>query len=126
MIGGYYRPRGPRASAPARRVRGPRLEALEDRCVPALTIHEYDLPSTDSDPDAIVSYGSISYFTEVAGKIGVISADGTFRAEYAIPTANCLPRGIAAGPPVNSNPWFTELVGNKIGWMDPLGHFTEF
>src|SRR5205085_9843438 len=71
--------------------------------------------------------GSVSYFTEYgANKIGVISADGTFKTDYTIPTANSFPRAITAGPPMNSTPWFTDFSGNTIGWMDPLGHFTEF
>jgi streptogramin lyase len=113
-------------STAGRRCR-PRLEALEDRCVPALTIHEYATLTPASSPEGIVSYGSVSYFTEyAANKIGVVSADGTSKTEFAIPTADGFPQGITAGPPANSNPWFTELFGNKIGWMDGLGRFTEF
>src|SRR5205823_8896240 len=66
-------------------------------------------------------------FTESgANKIANISADGTFKIDYPVPTANSQPFAMTVGPPANSNPWFTEFVGNKIGWMDPLGHFTEF
>src|SRR4051812_20006321 len=102
-----------RLAKPRTRTNRPRLEALEDRCVPALAIHEYDVPTPScSGPTGIVSYGSVSYFTEnSAHKIGVISADGTFRADYALPTPLSLPGAITIGPPANSNPWFVEGTG---------------
>src|SRR5438093_12651101 len=78
-----------RAIRPAQR---PCLEALKDRCVPALTVHEYDTPTVMSNPFGIVSYGSTSYFTESgANKIANISADGTFKTDYPVPTANSQP-----------------------------------
>jgi serine/threonine protein kinase len=44
--------------------------------------------------------------------------------EFPVPTANCFPEGIAAGP--DGNLWFTEEYGNKIGRISPSGTITEF
>ncbi len=44
--------------------------------------------------------------------------------EYAVPTADSHPDGIAAGP--DGNVWFTEASGNKIGRITPAGAISEF
>ena len=44
--------------------------------------------------------------------------------EFAIPTADSSPMGIAAGP--DGNLWFTEYQANKIGRITPSGTITEF
>ncbi len=44
--------------------------------------------------------------------------------EFAIPTANSDPSGIAAGP--KGNLWFTESNSNQIGRISPSGKITEF
>src|SRR5262249_27559025 len=44
--------------------------------------------------------------------------------EFALPTANSVPQGIARGP--DGNLWFTEFTSNRIGRITPAGQVTEF
>jgi len=67
---------------------------------------------------------SALWFTESAGnKIGRITTGGTIT-EFAIPTANVSPQGIAAGP--DGALWFTEQNGGNIGRITTAGAITEF
>ena len=50
-------------------------------------------------------------------------APGTIT-EFALPTANSGPRGIAAGP--DGNLWFTEVSSKKLGQIATSGTVTEF
>ena len=52
-----------------------------------------------------------------------VSTGGDF-AEYAVPTVQSIPRGIAAGP--DGNLWFAEVLSNKIGRITPAGVLTEY
>ena len=58
-----------------------------------------------------------------SGQIGRITKNGT-SIEFTIPTPNCLPHGITAGP--DGNLWFTEIQANKIGRVTVDGDFAEF
>src|SRR5579871_5931213 len=91
----------------------------------AQPIIEYNIPTANSAPFAIVSGSDGAlWFTEAhASKIGRITTAGVFT-EYVIPTAKSKPIWIV---PVNDNaPWFTENSGNKIGRVTTAGTFLEF
>jgi virginiamycin B lyase len=45
-------------------------------------------------------------------------------AEFPIPTVQCGPYGITAGP--DGNLWFAELAAGKIGRTTPAGAITEY
>ena len=60
----------------------------------------------------------------VPAKIGRITTAGVVTNEFAVPTANGQPFGIAAGP--DGALWFTEQRGNKIGRITTAGSFSEF
>jgi streptogramin lyase len=54
---------------------------------------------------------------------GTASASNPIK-EYSIPTSECSPDGITAGP--DGNLWFTEYNSNKIGKVTTSGAFTEY
>ena len=57
------------------------------------------------------------YFTELsANQIGRIDTSGNITAEYAIPTSNAGPAGIAVGP--DGHLWFTEQNGDRVGRLN--------
>jgi streptogramin lyase len=65
------------------------------------------------------------WFTEQReNKIGRIALSGSPITEFAIPTPNSEPIGIALGP--DGNLWFAESKGNKIGRITPAGAITEW
>lgn len=51
-------------------------------------------------------------------------AGGQTITEFAVPTPNGGPYGIAAGP--EGNLWFTEMLADRIGRISPQGNITEF
>jgi virginiamycin B lyase len=101
----------------------------------APTITEYPIPTTGNGPTVITTGpdGAL-WFTEVGkyigsatyagGKIGRIDPGSKAVTEYAIPTANSAPVGIAAGP--DQALWFTEQAGSKIGRITVSGVVTEY
>ena len=64
--------------------------------------------------------GTADRFTYTSASVGT---GGNF-AEYAVPTVQSIPRGIAAG--LDGNLWFVEVLSNKIGRITPAGVFTEY
>jgi streptogramin lyase len=99
-----------------------RVEGLESRWLMAVTINEFPVPTTGSDPTDIASGpdGNL-WFTEALGnKIGRINPTTHAVAEFAVPTADSQPTGITAGP--DGDLWFTEFNGNKIGEINPTTH----
>ncbi len=100
---------------------------------PALT--SFALPAADANPAGITTGpdGAL-WFTERGpldasanplgpARIGRITLDGTVT-EFATPTANAAPFGIATGP--DGNLWFAERLGNRIGRVTIAGIITEF
>jgi virginiamycin B lyase len=62
------------------------------------------------------------WFSEEPSSVGSISTAGGTNAdlaEYPVPTATSDTQGIALGP--DGNMWFTEVVANQIGVVDPTG-----
>jgi streptogramin lyase len=105
----------------------PNVRMLASRVVPALSITQVGAPTPGSMPHEIVSFGDTSYFTTpAANKIVNANKSGSFIAEYTVPTTNSEPFGATRGPASASFLWFTERMGNKIGWVDSLGTFHEF
>jgi streptogramin lyase len=74
--------------------------------------------ATSSAPNGIAAGpdGNI-WYTEVAGKIGMINLKTQQISEYTIPTANSGPGSITAGP--DGNLWFLEALSNKIASINP-------
>src|SRR5262245_24955851 len=102
----------------------PRLEALEDRCVPS-TLNTFALPTAGSAPSGIVDGpdGNL-WFTEAnTDKIGRITPSGVVT-EFPIPTPGSSPLGIAVGP--DGNLWFTEVNAFQVGRITTEGAITEF
>jgi streptogramin lyase len=110
-----------------RRTRRFQVESLEPRCLLAVTINEFPVPTADSAPGSITTGpdGNL-WFTETSGnKIGQINPTTHAFAEFPVPTASSTPQGITTGP--DGNLWFTETSGNKIGQINPTTHaFAEF
>jgi uncharacterized repeat protein (TIGR01451 family) len=135
-----FRFRSARNSAPRPKTR-PRVERLESRCLLAVTINEFPLPTANSGATGITAGpdGNL-WFTEAGfsgatgsgNKIGQINPSSHVVNEFSIPTANSSPQGIALGP--DGNLWFTESglsgvagSGNKIGQINPTSHvITDF
>ena len=91
-------------------------------------ITEYDIPTPDSGPTAIVqgtvANQAVMYFTESkANKIGRITATGRIT-EYAIPTPNSGPADIVADS--FEGVWFSERLAGKLAWLSEDGELREF
>jgi streptogramin lyase len=121
-------------SLPPRRARPPVLEALEDRCVPALvpptpiftSFQEFALPTAGADPLEITTGpdGNL-WFTEYGtNKIGVITAQGVVTDEFPVPTNISPLVEITAGP--DHTLWFTEPDRNRIAHIMTDGMVQEF
>jgi streptogramin lyase len=115
------------AAAPRRAAfrRRPWLEGLEDRCLPALVIHEFAGLTADIGGPTLITAGpdgNLWFTEEGANQIGRITPQGALK-EFPIPTAGSSPYGITAGP--DGNLWFTQHVG-KIGRITPQGAIKEF
>src|SRR6516165_3525487 len=93
----------------------PEVEGLEPRCLLAVTINEFPVPTASSGPVHItVGPGGNLWFTEErANQIGQINPTTHAISLFPIPTANSVPLMITAG--FVGNLWFTENSGNKIG-----------
>jgi virginiamycin B lyase len=108
-----------RAQAARRPAYRPRLEPLEDRCVPSVSATEFPITTPGSAPLEITlgADGNL-WFTEFAGNnIARITPAGTVT-EFTVPTPNSGPVGIVSGP--DGNVWFTEQNAGKIGHLNPL------
>ncbi len=86
---------------------------------------EIPTPTPSSAPAGItVGSTNLIVFTEpAANKIGILSEDGTVKADFSIPTSNSLPTGIVEGP--DNAFWFTEYGAQKIGRIDLKGNISE-
>ena len=62
---------------------------------------------------------SISFFLSSPLKPVYATSTAATVTEYAIPTANSLPNGLAVDPSGNSV-WFVEFSGNKLARLDPV------
>ncbi|MHB8669065.1 MAG: virginiamycin B lyase family protein [Acidimicrobiales bacterium] len=65
-----------------------------------------------------------SLVAAVVAGIGSAAAAPPSLSEFKVPTPSATPSGITVGP--DSNLWFTEVSGNKIGRMSPAGAFVEY
>jgi streptogramin lyase len=104
----------------------PAAERLEDRCLLAVAIIEYPLPTPDSFPGGITGGpdGNV-WFTESQHKIGRITPAGVIT-EFPVSSSNS-PGAITTGP--DGNLWFTEGSStgvSMIGRITPAGVLTEF
>src|SRR5882762_5839851 len=103
----------------------PRLETLEERCQPTVTITEFSSgPSANSSPQYIAAGqdGNLWFTEGRGGAIGRITPQGTV-AEFSIP-GGANPRRITAGP--DGNLWFTEPGADRIGRITLQGIIKEF
>lgn len=79
---------------------------------------KYDVPTVNSAPYDLVWDGQYIWFTQRLGnKIGRLNPANGQITEYAIPTANSRPMGIAIAP--NGDVWFAEKDGDKIARFKP-------
>ncbi len=106
----------------SRRLR-PAAEVLEARALLAFgTLTEHAIPTPASRPwDVAVAPDGTVWFTESAGnKVGRLDARGLV--EFAVPTPNALPYGIAAA---DGRTYFVEYGTGKVGRITPSGAITE-
>jgi virginiamycin B lyase len=104
----------------------PRLEFLEDRCLPSTLTELPPLPTANAAPTGITraADGSIWFAEQNANKLGRIGTNGVMT-EYNVPTANSAPQYLTSTP--DGNVWFTERYGRKIGRIsDAGGAIAEF
>jgi streptogramin lyase len=103
----------------------PRVEALENRLVPSVTINEFAIPTQNSNPGGIAGGpdGNIWFTEQTGNNIGHISPTGHF-SEVVLPNDASTPFGIVSGP--DGAMWFTEQTGNRIGRIALDGTIKEF
>ncbi len=102
------------------------VEGLESRCLLAVTINEFLIPTAHSSPLSITAGpdGNLWFTESSANKIGEIDTTTHVITEFPVPTANSGLGGITTGP--DGNIWFTEESG-QIGQINPTTHaITEF
>jgi streptogramin lyase len=122
--------RRPAPRVPTTRSLPPRLEALEDRCVPAVGATEVPLPTGSSNPRYITAGpdGNLWFTEQGTARIGRITPGGALTEFSQGITANSSPTGITAGP--DGNLWFTEFTftngAARVGRITPSGTVTEF
>jgi streptogramin lyase len=105
----------------------PRLEALEERCQPSVTISEFSGGTTGNNtPYGITAGpdGNIWFADYYANQIGRITPQGAVTEFGAGISGSAYPNGITEGP--DGNLWFTETNGNRIGRITPQGAVAEF
>ncbi len=98
-------------------------EAKVGRITPTGRITEF--PILNGEPEDITAGpdGNL-WFTQMGSSIGRITPTGTITI-FTISTPLAYAQGITAGP--DGNLWFVELIGNKIGNINPTsGHITEY
>ena len=78
----------------------------------------YSIPTASSMPEMIMedAYGNVWFTETMSSKIGRLTADRTTIIEYATPTANSGPMGLAVNP-VDNSVWFAETIGNNLGHL---------
>src|SRR4029077_14485183 len=81
-------------------------------------IREFALPTPDSIPRGITTGpdGRL-WFAEEAGRVGVVSPDGSGLNEFTPPTPSSGPFDLTTG--VDGRVWFSERDVNKWGALDP-------
>lgn len=89
-------------------------------------ITTYNVPTANSQPyDITAGPDGALWFTEFAGnKIGRITTDGTITNEYALPSGNSGPWGIANGPTGSSRVYFTSSGNGAVGLLTMAGSFS--
>lgn len=90
------------------------------------TFTKFNTPTANSGPWDLAYDGTYIWFTERLGnKIGRLNPANGAITEYAIPTANSEPMGIAIAP--NGHVWFAQKAGNKMARYKPAtGTFDEY
>jgi streptogramin lyase len=103
----------------------PRLESLEDRTVPSVSIQEFTIPTLASNPSGIAGGpdGNVWFLEQTGNNIGRLTPTGQF-SEISIPTLNSQPFGIVDGP--DGALWFTEQTGQSVGRVALDGTIHEF
>lgn len=78
----------------------------------------YSIPTASSMPEMIMedAYGNVWFTETMSSKIGRLTPDRTTIIEYATPTANSGPMGLAVNP-VDNSVWFAETIGNNLGHL---------
>ena len=111
-----------RKQAQTRRRLTPRVELLEDRCLPTVAIAEFPVLTASASPLGITTGpdGNVWFTENQANQIGMINPTSHAVSEFPIPTAKSGPSGITAGP--DGNLWFTEFAANQIGMINPTTH----
>src|SRR5204863_6546267 len=87
---------------------------------------QFNTPTPNSEPYDLAYAAGMIWFTERASnQIGRLDVTTRVIDEFAIPTANSAPTGIAVAP--DGHIWFTERVGNQLGrFTAGLATFDEF
>lgn len=79
---------------------------------------QFNTPTPNSEPYDLAYANGMIWFTEHASnQIGQLDVATGVIQEFAIPTANSAPTGIAVAP--NGHIWFTERAGNRLGRFTP-------
>lgn len=105
-----------RASAPRRRPAGrPRVDRLEERCLMAVSITDFAVPTPNSQPYGVRLFndGSVFFTERAAGQIGKIAPGASSATEIATLAPGSFPIDVVQGP--DGSAWFTEFAANKIG-----------
>ena len=111
--GGASSEGAPRASRRAAAARG--FERSEPRCLLAVTINEFPVPTPGAAPNAITAGpdGNLWFTDGGANQIAMINPTTHAVTGFPIPTPNSYPSAITVGP--DGNLWFTESNATRSG-----------
>jgi streptogramin lyase len=95
---------------------------------PAGGYTEIPLPTANSQPENITAGPNNSvWFVETgSSKIGAVNVNSHTLTEYATPTGNAAPTGIATDPTSANRLWFGEFNAGAIGEITSTGAITEY
>jgi streptogramin lyase len=128
FLPGFRGRRQAEASSRSQRTTGKtvlRLESLEDRTVPSVSIQEFTIPTIASNPSGIAfgPDGNVWFLEQGGNNVGHLTPTGQF-GEVALPTNNAQPFAIADGP--DGALWFTEQAAQSVARVKLDGTITEF
>jgi streptogramin lyase len=104
----------------------PKLERLETRDVPSLTLQSWKLPAGTNFPGNLTvgGNGAVWFSNGLASKVGYITSSGATTIFNTATVSKHGLDGLTKGP--DNNIWFIEFWDHKFGKITSIGHITQY